>query len=152
LPGRSISSGSASVAELSARHCEHCTLNSHQAGAGDNVSRKIYASYQQFRTAIVDWTTFPDALISTAAGWPDAVRPSDQRHEADADQQRKDKDKLMPARRSPIGLEIVREPDAIEGVQHSVGIASLRSAKHGSLLRFAATVMKCHFRPRIEVP
>ena len=30
--------------------------SSPQAGSGDELSRKIYASYQQFRASIMDWS------------------------------------------------------------------------------------------------
>jgi TRAP-type mannitol/chloroaromatic compound transport system substrate-binding protein len=37
-----------------------------EAGSGDELSRKIYASYQQFRTSIMDWSDIADRAFLNA--------------------------------------------------------------------------------------
>jgi len=39
-----------------------------QAGTGDELSRKIYASYQEFRTAIMDWSDIADRAYLNSRG------------------------------------------------------------------------------------
>ena len=39
-----------------------------QAGTGDELSRKIYASYQEFRTAIMDWSDVADRAYLNSRG------------------------------------------------------------------------------------
>ena len=39
-----------------------------QAGTGDELSRKIYASYQDFRTVIMDWSDIADRAYLNSRG------------------------------------------------------------------------------------
>jgi TRAP-type mannitol/chloroaromatic compound transport system substrate-binding protein len=39
-----------------------------QAGSGDDISRKIYASYQQFRTSIMDWSDISERAYLNSRG------------------------------------------------------------------------------------
>jgi TRAP-type mannitol/chloroaromatic compound transport system substrate-binding protein len=34
-----------------------------EVGAGDDLSRKIYTSYQQFRTSIMDWSDIAEGAF-----------------------------------------------------------------------------------------
>jgi TRAP-type mannitol/chloroaromatic compound transport system substrate-binding protein len=39
-----------------------------EAGSGDDLSKKIYASYQQFRTSIMDWSDIAERAFLNARG------------------------------------------------------------------------------------
>ena len=39
-----------------------------ETGAGDELSRKIYASYQQFRTLIMDWSDISERAYLNGRG------------------------------------------------------------------------------------